>query len=715
MSKLQVKKRKTAAIILTLIMVFSSVIATPAYNVNAAQKGKVKSVRISNLKSKKLTLEKGKSKTLKISVKTKGKNVSKKYTFKSSRPSVVKAVKKGKNIKITAKKKGKSKITIKSKADNKKKYVLNVTVNEPVKNNNSSNNGSNNSGNNTNTNTTNTNTDGNSTVNNNTPVKEPETNADHSIKISSFEILNAYSMKVTLSQEVELSSENFMIETKAYDYGTYNKVCKIESVTTNDNKNYIIIVDAYYSIDFENKVKVSISGVKGSTISAEARYSQQNTNTSKEWGYPLKYNEKFERKIDIKGCGYSKIKTVSGLPKGIDVKISRDYQTLKISGTPTETGIYNATLLLEDELGNIVSHNLIMVIGTSDSLIATVSPALRYIETEAWVYKSIIASGGSGNYIYEIMGNTYGLRMVGSNILGDIYSPGIYNVEVKITDRQDKSLTTTVIFTAVIEPRKKVTGKVTDADGQPIANAQVQITNKDLHAEFISTSITTDEQGKYSAAVDDGIYDVCVCVGNIRRYAHSQKIDADKANVDFSFPLYRIDITSDDERIDSSIFAEWYDSDDNYVGKGNILYLKPGKYSLDVTGSVFRGNYEAHFDIDVTKATKVCAKVEADIQDIAGTVTESKENKLPLDFYKKYYMFIPEKTGKYEFKSIGTDDTRIFFYDNEGNYLTDDDDSGESYNFCLTYNCIAGQTYYLGLRNSSNARETTVIISNIEG
>ena len=109
---------------LALVAGFAPTTATQA----AAAKGKVKSVKVTNVVDNTLVLKKGKSYKLKTKVAVTGK-VSKKVTFKTSNKKVATVSQSGK---VKAKKKGTAKITIKSKANKKKKTVVKVYVNIPV-------------------------------------------------------------------------------------------------------------------------------------------------------------------------------------------------------------------------------------------------------------------------------------------------------------------------------------------------------------------------------------------------------------------------------------------------------------------------------------------------------------------------------------------------------------------------------------------------------
>ncbi len=63
-----------------------------------------------------------------------------------------------------------------------------------------------------------------------------------------------------------------------------------------------------------------------------------------------------------------------------------------------------------------------------------------------------------------------------------------------------------------------------------------------------------------------------------------------------------------------------------------------------------------------------------------------------------YFKINPEENGTYCFSSSGSYDTYGFLYDAEGEQLTCDDDSGNGYNFAITYMLTADTTYYLGVR-----------------
>lgn len=120
--------KKKLAILLAFTLIVVQLI--PSIDVEAKSKVKVKSVKVTNVKSKKLSMEVGENFTLKtkVSVKSDKKSYQKvKYT--SSNKKVAKVSSKGK---ITARKAGKATITVTSKKNRKKKVKIKVTVNEKV-------------------------------------------------------------------------------------------------------------------------------------------------------------------------------------------------------------------------------------------------------------------------------------------------------------------------------------------------------------------------------------------------------------------------------------------------------------------------------------------------------------------------------------------------------------------------------------------------------
>ena len=81
--------------------------------------------------------------------------------------------------------------------------------------------------------------------------------------VKSVQVLNAYSIRVTLSKAQLLTAKNFTVKTKSYDRGTFNKTYAIDNVTTGDKKVYDIVLDSSSYIEAETYLQVSVSGLSG--------------------------------------------------------------------------------------------------------------------------------------------------------------------------------------------------------------------------------------------------------------------------------------------------------------------------------------------------------------------------------------------------------------------------------------------------------------------
>ncbi|MGN0486666.1 MAG: leucine-rich repeat domain-containing protein, partial [Acutalibacteraceae bacterium] len=61
-----------------------------------------------------------------------------------------------------------------------------------------------------------------------------------------------------------------------------------------------------------------------------------------------------------------------------------------------------------------------------------------------------------------------------------------------------------------------------------------------------------------------------------------------------------------------------------------------------------------------------------------------------------YIKFVPQSSGRYTFSSSSDYDTIGYLFDSNKEYISSDDDSGEDWNFALTFDLEAGETYYWG-------------------
>ena len=62
-----------------------------------------------------------------------------------------------------------------------------------------------------------------------------------------------------------------------------------------------------------------------------------------------------------------------------------------------------------------------------------------------------------------------------------------------------------------------------------------------------------------------------------------------------------------------------------------------------------------------------------------------------------YFKFVPTVSGYYSFFSSATTDTYAYLYDSSFEYIYENDDGGNEYNFNLSYELEAGEIYYFGV------------------
>lgn len=729
------KKMKALAFILSLAMIVCAGTFGPASSEVQAASGKVTSVTVTNLPAKTLTLKKGKSKVLKVNVKTSSKKVSKAYTFKSSNSKIVSVAASGKNIKVTAKSKGKATITIKSKVGNKKTSIK-VTVGTPA--------------------SKITMNKATATINigktvrlqaSVSPKKASNKNiiwkssnkkvatvtskgvvkgiqegnakitayaADGSgkkktcivtvkenISLKSISVMNNYSMKVTLSDAKQLTDKNFTVKTKKYEKGSYNRVCKIDNIITSDKKTYYVTLE---SVLYEqDMVQVSISGLSG-TKTLEVRYEKAKTTTQEDIIFTATYNEKVADNIAVGKYGCSKIVSVSGLPKGISAKMSEDGKVVQLYGKSSVKGKYNGVITTQDELGNTEKCNITYLIGASDKIVAGATTLRGIIDNSYSINKLITTCGGSGEYKYEITGTNYGLSMSQNYVKGSLKAAGKYNVSVKVTDVNNTKLTTTATLTIELKQGITVTGLVKDASGNPLPGAEVCFTNRnEADLFFVKRSTTTDSKGVYSIVIIPGTYDIYANKSYTKKYQYSVKFSSSKSGLDFSVPVHKIIVYSADNSVLTSGFGYWYDANDKNYGSGDTLYLKAGSYTLTTSGTSFLSTYVAKITMNVTKAQSVKAVITKSKVAPEGSIVAGDSIETKLTGQYKYYKFVPTQTGIYNFYSLGNTDTYGILYDDKGVSLMSNDDSGEGSNFYFSYNCTAGQTYYFAVRKYSTS------------
>lgn len=722
---------------LSMILVLGAVLT---YVPEAQAAGKVKSVTVRNLPAKTLTLKKGKAKTLKTKVTVQGKKVSKQVTFKSSKPKVATVTAKGQ---VKAKKAGKTNIIITSKANKKKKVVIKVTVGTPagkvslntasaslaqgasttLKASVTPKKASNKkvvwSSSNKSVATVNskgvvkavkagtakitaTAADGSGKKASCTVTVTNPANAVIPVKVASVSALNHRTLKVSLTGAQALTASNFTVKVKETAQGAYNKVCAIDNISTGDKVTYTVVLKSESKLYDQERVQVTVTGLTGTGTSAaetiynEGAYSYQNYEI---WGVP--YNKNVDKELYLSGVGYSSY-TVTGLPQGISYGMNEFDTAICFDGKPTQKGVVTSKVTTKDELGNTYEHTIVWLIYSEDTIAAAYSPSNLYLQEDGSVYlsKNVTVYGGSGNYQYSISGDSHGLQISEyGSIYGYISAAGSFTVNVVIQDRENEARRVTVPLVISVSNSRTVTGTVKDARGNGISGARVFFTNKDKgKRDWTYETAYTDDQGRFTAYVVDGTYDVGASIYETETELYSQTFQSNRNNFDITLPVYGITVASNNAQIDAGNFGgSWEDERGITYGWGAKLYLEPGTYTLTTEGRQGRYTYQATLNVNVNAST-TAATASVTVQEL-GDIALDQPVEVEAAWDYTYFRFIPSEEGYYYFYTSGDRDTYGRLENEQGYYLYEDDDGGIDYNFEIGYYCQADTVYYVGVKD----------------
>lgn len=721
------------AVVLAFAMVFTNV-SVPA----EAATTSVKSISVTNLPSNTLTLKAGKTFALKTNV------AASKLKFATSNSRIATVTSKGT---IKAVKSGKANITISLKTNATVKKVISVTVGRPV------------TGVKLNR-TTLTLVKGKSAVfrttvtpanasnkklvwkSSNTAVLKVSTTgkitgvktgvatitataADGSSKkavckvtvvnptrVTSVSMTDPLTAKVVLSQAQKLTVSNFSAKAGTVLNGTFPISVKIDSVTTKDNKTYILKFNKKRQLDNQVKVRITVSGLYGTGTTSVERSSTHGI--KKELSsvlYTCKQNVMTAQSMELDPDGGYYRYTVKNLPTGIKFTTdSKDNYKCFFVGTPTKISSPVSTLTAKDEMGNVYIVRIMWNIYNDSTIAASYQTGYYNIDygvTSVGVKSKVWkVSGGSGSYTYAIVGDNYGLSIDSAGtISGTMSKPGTYTVRVKVSDANNPSLNRTVNCVIAVSKEISVAGTIKTKNGKTVNDAKLMFTNDDNSSGFAIDykSTYTDQYGHYQVSLPAGTYDVTISFKNDETYIYSQTLKTTVLNKNFALDANAITVKVNTTVCDADNFGVWHDEYGNEYGTGDTLYLTPGTYKLSaMTSRVDSFNKMAVITATVTsKTTSLTAKVYSR----TVSITEGKGVTTYVD---RFYKFVPKTSGTYYFYSVsynrepcaflydGDTDKMLTFKNGGGHGLSDNKND-----FCMSYECEAGKAYLIEVSRSS--------------
>lgn len=397
--------------------------------------------------------------------------------------------------------------------------------------------------------------------------------------------------------------------------------------------------------------------------------------------------------------------TVDKLPDGVKYAIKTDgSNAISFSGTVRKTGTTKTTIKSVDELGDIVTYIITWNVSSSSVIAAYYIPQYGMIGTDDKYYsvsvKPASVAGGSGKYTYSIDGDDYGLSVdITGRVTGKIYQEGTYNLKVKITDDNDTKISTTVNCEINAKKAIKVEGYVKDINGNNLNGVSIKFYNQDKATPYklAWNGATSRNDGSYSMDLFPGTYEVVISIRDDSTYLYNQKFDKSETGRNFVSDVLKLTVNPDNAKYSVDDIGVWYDEYDRQCGTNGYVYLVPGtSYTLKAKGMGKRGVITAKVD---RKAVSVTAKMSEDVIEIGDKTSFYAEK-------EELYKFVPKTTGTYYFYSISTGDPYGYLYDENRKILAAVDDvkhdlSTNKNDFCMSYKCVAGKTYYISVIRSA--------------
>ena len=655
------------------------------------------------LNKKKLTLTVGQTAKLKV------KNTKKKIKWSSSKKSVATITKKGK---VKAKKAGKTTIIAKF---GKKKLKCKVTVKAKKG----------------------------AVTKTPQPTKKPGTTTGGEITvaniISALHIKDYNEMTVTLTSEQKLGKGDFTIHTKKWKSSSFEYALAIDRISTVDNVTYTLYLRDSHRFVLGEFVQVTVKDKKGIEHRKETKYVNQEAYESQQVLCRLKDKE-VDVKIPLDGFGYHEITSID-LPKGLRYTTypeeTGNFFYVKISGKPEETGVFEKKIVSVDELGNTCTKTIKWLIGSATDLVATCEPGY-------FVYKNSIyaeggfpfyVSGGSGEYTYQTSDSsvyiTEQTKTVGKNISST--DVGTSEIEIEVTDANDETIKTTFTWEIHVAQAREVATMIRDAKGNYISGEVATVkrsrkTDKTPFDDCLRDTWTTSIGQNSIWWTLDGVYDLVVNIDGYEYTMDNFEVKEDR-ELEWKLPLYEVTVKEGAEDLSGII---WRDAFGTERGKGENFYAAEGTYQYygvtqkDLTLSYYEiaGNVSATEENTVTPAkTKTERAVLGDI-----LLNQAVPVKVE-DSYYRYYRFVPEESGTYQFYSETVNEHSGIYvdpagklYDGEGTLLQKVDDgtdysADDWYHFVITQECVAGETYYIGVTAENkiyNGKEVNLIVEKTE-
>ena len=461
------------------------------------------------------------------------------------------------------------------------------------------------------------------------------------VNFVSAKVVNPTTITFALDKPMVLTADLLSILRKVNCNGQYMNTLVITDVTTTDNINYTIHVDNLSAVNEGDYVRIECPSLTGDKKYIEVSYAESTTAYTGEVISKWMQNEygtdtfSFDEEV-----GYSKL-SISNLPAGL-VAVVKD-GTLIVQGKPSATGVVTSTITGCDELGNSITKTVKFIVGSRTVMVgASETVNLLFDSQSVGEIHGVTVVGGSGSYQLKviedknnIVSNKAASGNLTNNYLDDygnqmvnirVYGAGDYTITVRAIDKVDSKKTCDIVIPVKVAQCASISGTIKDASGNGISAAAIYFANKDKNAKFGKIFYAqVDEKGQYKVNLAPGNYDVICGAGNLlealvsndAKYMFNQSFAEHNSTYDITLPVYKVFIPNGRDTVIGEAIeidgVEWY-SNNEYVGMGNTLYLKPGTYQLEGIEEIIRTidvkDYYLQYKYNVT-VTVTNSNVEA--------------------------------------------------------------------------------------------------------
>ena len=487
-----------------------------------------------------------------------------------------------------------------------------------------------------------------------------ELTVEDPIYLTKVEVVNPQTITFSLNKAYPLKKEAVSVASRSSAKGKYVNNLTVEELSTSNNINYTITLGGRTGVEAKQYARVSVPSLSGPVKIKEAFYTGPlSVYTDEHASYWHLGEYKIESFSFEEGEGMVSY-SISKLPAGLTSSTIRG--KLYIKGTPTKAGRVDAVLTAVDELGNKKVSTIYFLVGSVDVMVGYADTTYKlfydgmsFVEGE--MYKIYSHGGEEVNRVYtthyyEIIKNPGNIASLPDEKEGRIKYKipavaGTYNVVVRIYEDVYKKKYCDVTVPIVLEKGIEIKGCVKDIEGKMITDEydngskmhntiNLEFTNQNKGARYDEKyTVTADENGNYQIRVPKGTYDVHIELYHFsRNYVRDQivgsillptytnyycygKIFTNSQTCDFKIPYYKVTLTAGTgQKIDFNNLNWIYNNE--YLGCGNIFYMKKGSHSLWATetkeevsgGKTYRVTYRytATFQINNTSVKPVVVR-----------------------------------------------------------------------------------------------------------